>query len=241
MITRFDIEICGDFYNNIDFKKLNIISQLELPFLICDNFYLFPIKFIKHFYDIFVGIQDSNDIIITHRLLHKFENKIEIKYIRNEHCEVPELTFYKIHRSYNRPKKYIKIIHFVNFNNTTSIEYMYKPIKISIISYYGKYNYKIDLIHLDLKNINLEQINFSNSIFIWIGPGIEIIESKIKILKEDNYLIFYQTEPEISYNSKNYNLFDEIWDYSLHNYNTNSDFLEKNKIIGKFARQVDQQ
>ena len=50
LITRFDLLFQKDFANsNIDFDKINIVSVLEKSNLICDNFYLFPYKYLIPF------------------------------------------------------------------------------------------------------------------------------------------------------------------------------------------------
>jgi len=48
LITRFDLLFQKKFHeSNINFDKFNIVSILERPDLICDNFYLFPYKYIQ--------------------------------------------------------------------------------------------------------------------------------------------------------------------------------------------------
>lgn len=50
LITRFDLDFQKKFdESNFDFDKFNIVSILEKPFMICDNFYLFPYKYLKIF------------------------------------------------------------------------------------------------------------------------------------------------------------------------------------------------
>lgn len=46
LITRFDLLFQKKFHeSNIQFDKFNLVSILERPHLICDNFYLFPFKY----------------------------------------------------------------------------------------------------------------------------------------------------------------------------------------------------
>ena len=53
LITRFDLLFQKKFgKSNIDFDKFNIVSKLEKQHLICDNFYLFPYKYLKPFSNI---------------------------------------------------------------------------------------------------------------------------------------------------------------------------------------------
>ena len=93
LITRFDLLFQKDFANsNIDFDKINIVSVLEKSNLICDNFYLFPYKYLKPFKKIIKKCSNIN-----HRNIKKDLEKIDsINYILNENCDINELSFYKI-------------------------------------------------------------------------------------------------------------------------------------------------
>jgi hypothetical protein len=93
LITRFDLLFQKDFANsNIDFDKINIVSVLEKSNLICDNFYLFPYKYLIPFKKIIKKCSNIN-----HRNIKKDLEKIDsINYILNENCDINELSFYKI-------------------------------------------------------------------------------------------------------------------------------------------------
>ena len=99
LITRFDLLFQKKFdESNIDFNKFNIVSILEKPHLICDNFYLFPYKY----FHTFLYIVKKNLNISFHQIqsqLYKKLNFESINYILNENCFVSELSFYKIVRN----------------------------------------------------------------------------------------------------------------------------------------------
>ena len=100
LITRFDLLFQKDFnQSNIHFDKFNMVSILEKPNLICDNFYLFPYKYLKPFSDIaknnFTGrFHDIKDELYSK--INKDGNSVN--YILNENCCVSDLSFYKIVR-----------------------------------------------------------------------------------------------------------------------------------------------
>ncbi len=89
LITQFDLLFQKDFANsNIQFDKFNIVSILENPNYICDNFYLFPYKYLSDFSKI---IKSSSYIV---------KNDLEsigcpINYIINERYDSIDLSFYK--------------------------------------------------------------------------------------------------------------------------------------------------
>ena len=93
LITRFDLLFQKDFADsNIQFDKLNIVSVLERPNLICDNFYLFPHKYLKDFQQVIRKCANIN-----HRNIKNDLEKIApINYILNENRDISELSFYKI-------------------------------------------------------------------------------------------------------------------------------------------------
>lgn len=93
LITRFDLLFQKDFANsNIQFDKINIVSILEKPEYICDNFYLFPYKYLKDFQKIIKKCSNINHRNIKNDL----ENIAQINYILNENCDITALSFYKI-------------------------------------------------------------------------------------------------------------------------------------------------
>ena len=96
-ITRFDIYFMKDFLN-IDITKLNIVSILEHPGICDDNFYLFPIYFLKDFYDLVYHqiMNNKTTTIILHNTLHKFIELFPINYLCNEGVVVRHLSFFKL-------------------------------------------------------------------------------------------------------------------------------------------------
>jgi len=93
LITRFDLLFQKDFADsNIHLDKINIVSVLERPNLICDNLYLFPHKYLKDFQKVIRKCANIN-----HRnIKNDFEKIAPINYILNENCDISELSFYKI-------------------------------------------------------------------------------------------------------------------------------------------------
>ena len=81
------------FVTNI--SKLNIFSILEYNYVICDNFYMFPGNILNKMIEIFNF--KSNDNGIGHHLKNKFESLFEVNYIKNEYCQVHQLSSYKLH------------------------------------------------------------------------------------------------------------------------------------------------
>ena len=93
LITRFDLLFQKDFADsNIQFDKINIVSVLERPNLICDNFYLFPHKYLKDFQKVIRKCANINHSNIKNDL----EKIAPINYILNENRDISELSFYKI-------------------------------------------------------------------------------------------------------------------------------------------------
>lgn len=99
LITRFDLLFQKEFNkSNVNFDKFNLVSMLEQPNLICDNFYLFPYKYLK----IFSGIVKRNLRRPHHRIQQELYDKVganSVNYILNEGCLVADLSFYKIVRN----------------------------------------------------------------------------------------------------------------------------------------------
>ena len=93
LITRFDLLFQKDFADsNIQFDKINIVSVLERPNLICDNFYLFPHKYLKDFQKVIRKCANIDNPNIKNDL----EKIAPINYILNENRDISELSFYKI-------------------------------------------------------------------------------------------------------------------------------------------------
>lgn len=98
LITRFDLLFQKKFHeSNIQFDKFNLVSILERPHLICDNFYLFPYKYLKDFSNMVNG----NQFKMFHEIKTDIENingKDFVNYILNNYTNVEHLSFYKIQR-----------------------------------------------------------------------------------------------------------------------------------------------
>lgn len=96
LITRFDLHFKKNFNNvNIKFDKLNLVSILEKPNLICDNFYLFPYKYLNDL----LNVVNKNIYKSFHYIKDDIENingKNFVNYIFNENLTISKLSFYKI-------------------------------------------------------------------------------------------------------------------------------------------------
>ena len=97
IITRFDLSFKIPLNEvNIDYDILNIVSVLETPDVICDNFYIFPLNklsYIREFINRRIALP-------AHRYKNKFIKGFgKINYLKNENTLVHKLTFYKIMRN----------------------------------------------------------------------------------------------------------------------------------------------
>jgi hypothetical protein len=105
LITRFDLIFQKNFSEtNIQLDKFNLVSVLEFPYVICDNFYLFPYQYLEPF----LKIAKNNLYNSFHSIkneLYEIINDNSISYILNENCHVSNLSFYKIFRTIVLPKK----------------------------------------------------------------------------------------------------------------------------------------
>lgn len=84
--------------SNINLEKFNLVSELEHPGIICDNFYLFPFRVLKKFQDI---VKSHIDRVSFHYIkpdIDKIEGPGFVNYILNEETLVRFLSFYKIVR-----------------------------------------------------------------------------------------------------------------------------------------------
>jgi len=104
LITRFDLLFQKDFNNsNIQLDKFNLVSILEKPNLICDNFYLFPHKYLEDF----LKIINNKKINTSHHYLkydiEGINGKDFVNYILNNNKGIGRLEFYKIVRTYVKP------------------------------------------------------------------------------------------------------------------------------------------
>jgi hypothetical protein len=107
LITRFDMFFLKDFNNvSFDFNTLNIISKLERPCGIDDNFYLLRGGDLQWFIDC-IKPEDVNG----HALQPVFEKHCSINFFCNENVAVPFLSFFRLVRSGSiyrrRGRKYI--------------------------------------------------------------------------------------------------------------------------------------
>ncbi len=96
-VTRFDLHFMEPLEKaNLDLTRMNIVSILEEPTAICDNFYLFPGFMLSSFYETLIAC--------PHKGHHWIKNEIEkniqqdIHFIKDEQCIVADLSFYKIVR-----------------------------------------------------------------------------------------------------------------------------------------------
>jgi hypothetical protein len=99
LVTRFDLHFQKNFHeSNIDFTKFNLVSILELPHLICDNFYLFPYSVLPLFSKVV-----KKNMHVSHHYIKSDMDDIKgpdyINYILNENRIVQLLSFYKIVRN----------------------------------------------------------------------------------------------------------------------------------------------
>ena len=95
-ITRFDLQFQKNFNTClIDENTINIVSQLEKPELLCDNFYIIPYKYIHLFSKLVKSKLDDN----FHKIKKNIEKISPINYLCNENVKVSSLSFYKIVRN----------------------------------------------------------------------------------------------------------------------------------------------
>ena len=105
LITRFDLLFKKDFEkSNIQLDKFNLVSMLEHTGEICDNFYLFPYKYLKDFSE----IVKKNMKECFHNIKNDIDNIVDVdfvNYILNEKTMIQYLSFYKIVRKKIQPQK----------------------------------------------------------------------------------------------------------------------------------------
>ncbi|GAB5366673.1 hypothetical protein AAMO2058_001163700 [Amorphochlora amoebiformis] len=94
LITRFDLEFVKPFHSvTVDWSRMNLISRLDSPELIDDNFYLFPYRVLKPFYDMYIR---SNTF--SHGLIHNIEELGPVNFLLDEGVNIGLLSFFKIVR-----------------------------------------------------------------------------------------------------------------------------------------------
>jgi hypothetical protein len=105
LLTRFDL-IFNDKFNesNIDYGRLNFVSILEAPKLLCDNFYFFPYSLLDAFIKVanekvnntYKGVDRGH---CMHYYIEPFKNHFkEFNFIKNENRRVEYISFYTIKR-----------------------------------------------------------------------------------------------------------------------------------------------
>jgi hypothetical protein len=96
LCTRFDLIFNKNFHESvIDFEKFNLVSVLEVPHYICDNFYLFPARLLSGFHK----ICSDNINKCAHYIRYDIEKLSEVNYILNENNGICFLSFYTIVRN----------------------------------------------------------------------------------------------------------------------------------------------
>jgi hypothetical protein len=115
-VTRPDIYFMKTIILN--YSKLNIFSELEVPGWYDDNFYFFPFSLLDSFLSIYLTIQDK-DHCAAHKL--KFA---DVHYICNEHKLVQSLSGFKL--------RYFRKMLSLNDLYTSDVEYKYNKYSIRI-------------------------------------------------------------------------------------------------------------
>ena len=98
IMTRFDLLFKIPFNEvKINYNTMNIVSILEHPALICDNFYLFPFSYL----DIFLQYVKSRIRTCAHLYKRNLERRFgNINYLMNQYTFIQKIKFYKIIRTY---------------------------------------------------------------------------------------------------------------------------------------------
>ena len=101
ILTRFDLMFQIPFETaNIQLDKFNIVSELERPGIICDNFFIFPFRFLKPLFSKMKTFLNAKPTNMIHHSLEIIKSipDIQINFIKNEGVKVAQLTFYKLWR-----------------------------------------------------------------------------------------------------------------------------------------------
>ena len=196
ILTRFDIFFEKTF-SGIDYNKLNLVSILEYKFSICDNFYLFPQKYLEQFYSIFKTHKKTN----SHVFKVLFEKTMDINYICNEETDINSLSFYSLHK-FDDDKKHLLILNknnyeedevYYNINKKCKLEIIYSIIKFTklkgkyINSWFG-YNLEQGNYNLTFKIKGKKIINPDNGIGIKIHNPIKIYNDFLKNINEEDFI-----------------------------------------------------
>ena len=193
ILSRLDIFFRKKFSkNNINYDKLNIISILENSNVICDNFYMLPIKY----FCIFIKIINKNLNNNFHFLKNNFDKYFKINYICNDYTDVEKLSFYVLRKPsnlvinllYNKDKKIYNINNecYLEFNNNIT-KFNKLVNKKTIYSWFGYYlepgNYNLSFV-LENKNKDLYFETLYHNIKYDINNNINFT------LKEGDFCIF---------------------------------------------------
>ena len=189
LITRFDLLFQKDFNeSNIIFNKFNLVSVLENPKLICDNFYLFPYKYLE----IFSSIVKSNLRKSFHHIkkdLHKKIKKNCINYILNEKCKIHKLSFYKIYHL----QKSILNLKFIHIPHTGGTFIENAAIKKDLL--WGRFDNYLESFNFQVSPWHVPQKMKTYSFCVIREPFIRFISQ------------FYYENTVENYNSKRLNEF----------------------------------
>lgn len=127
-LTRPDIYI-EDNFNNIQYNKMNIVSQLENHNFIDDNIHIFPSNMFEKFKKAIANLE-PDDFLAMHSLkIKNIFGKENINYLKNEQTLVAYLSFFRI-RFFEDNKEFI-----INkYLFTENVSYYYESSEIVISS-----------------------------------------------------------------------------------------------------------
>ena len=196
ILTRFDI-LFEKTFSGIDYNKLNLVSILEYKFSICDNFYLFPQKYLEQFYSIFKTYKKTN----SHVFKVLFEKTMDINYICNEETDINSLSFYSLHK-FDDDKKNLLILNENNFKEDEVYYNINKKCKLEIncgvikftklkgkyINIWFGYNLEPGNYKLSFKIKGKKIINPDNGIGIKIHNPIKIYNDFLKNINEKEFI-----------------------------------------------------
>jgi hypothetical protein len=196
ILTRFDIFFEKEF-TMIDYNKLNLVSILEYKYSICDNFYLFPQKYLESFYSIFKTRKKTN----SHVFKVLFEKTMDINYICNEETDICSLSFYSLHK-FDDDIKHLLILNennyeegkvYYNINKKCNLEINCGVIKFTklkgkyINSWFG-YNLEPGKYKLSFKIKGKKIINYNSGVGLKIHNPIKIYNDFLKNINEDEFI-----------------------------------------------------
>jgi hypothetical protein len=95
ILSRMDLIFKKKFETcSIDLNKINIVTQMEDGYSLCDNFYIIPFDNLQGFLDIY----KKNEHESLHKIRPDIEKLNKINFICNENNGSSKLSFYKINR-----------------------------------------------------------------------------------------------------------------------------------------------